>query len=119
MLGTPIFSMNICAGIFGNAELAKELGKKTTENDMLIYNHGSSEGVFTYVTPRIQDNSYKIQSLMQILGMIDVPIVVVSELTPLVAEQLVALDACNFRQGIIVLDGVQKEQLDKIIKNTS
>ncbi|HLD85046.1 MAG TPA: EF-Tu/IF-2/RF-3 family GTPase [archaeon] len=111
--------MNICAGVFGNAEILKDLGKKTTENDMLIYNHGSSEGVFTYVTPRIQDNSYKIQSLMQILGMIDIPIMIISELTPLVAEQLVALDAYSFQNGIIILDGIDKNQVENLIKNTS
>ncbi len=120
--------MHVCAGVFGNTasepthsvqELMKELGKKTTENDMILYNHGSSEGVFTFVTVRIQDNSYKIQSLLQVLGMIDIPIIIVSELTPLIAEQLVAIDSYNFQNGIIVLDGIEKDQLDKIIKNTA
>ena len=110
---------NICAGIFGNEEIAKELGKKTTENDMHIYNHASSEGVFTFVAPRIQDNSYKIQTLMQIIGMIDMPIIIISELSPLVAEQIVALDAYNFEKGIIVLDGIDKNQIENLIKNTS
>src|SRR3989338_7375416 len=114
-----IMSSHITAGVFGNTEIIKELGKKSTENDMILYNHASSEGVFTFVSVRVQDNSYKIQSLLQVLGMIDVPIIVVSELTPLIAEQLVAIYLYNFQNGIIVLDGVEKEQLDKIIKNTA
>jgi len=111
--------MHICAGIFGNIEMLKDMGKKTTENDMLIHNHAASDGVFTYVGIRVQDNSYKIQTLMQIIGMIDIPILVISELTPIIAEQIVALDAYRFERGIIVLDGIEKEELQKVIKNTS
>ena len=72
---------HLIVGILGNhedsQELVKKLGKKGTGSDIELYNHGSSEGVFTYVCV----NSDKIQALLQTLGMIDVPVIVVKELT--------------------------------------
>ena len=113
--------MHITAGIFGNTEILNELGKKGTENDMLIYNHASSEGVFTYVAVNNdgkQNIPYRIQTLMQVIGMIDIPVLIISELSKNVAEQIVALEAYNFEKGILVLDGVDESQVMQLLKNT-
>ena len=77
--------MHITIGVFGDQELAKKLGKKGTTNDIAIYNHGSSEGVFTYVCP----NSDKIQPLLQALNMIDLPVIVVNNLTKEIGEAII------------------------------
>ncbi len=107
--------MNLTVGIFGDEELAKTLGKKGTTNDIAIYNHASSEGIFTYVRP----NSEKVQSLLQTIAMTDIPVVVINELTPETGETLIALDAYSFEKGFILLgDKVVKEQIDPIIKGT-
>jgi len=105
--------MHLTVGIFGNQELAKSLGKKGTTNDISIYNHASSEGVFTFVCP----NSEKIQPLLQVLNMIDVPVLVVENLTKEIGEIIIGLDEINFENGFIITK--VREQLAAIIKNTS
>jgi len=104
-------NMHLTVGIYGDQELAKKLGKKGTINDIAIYNHGSSEGIFTYVCP----NSDKIQTLLQTLGMIDVPVIVVKNLTKEIGEIIIAVDEMNFPYGFII----GNNGIEKIIKNTS
>ncbi|MFH1106223.1 MAG: elongation factor Tu, partial [Candidatus Aenigmatarchaeota archaeon] len=74
--------MHLTIGVFGDQTLAQRLGKKGTTNDIAIYNHGDSEGVFTYVCP----NSEKIQPLLQALNMADIPILVANDLTKEIGE---------------------------------
>ena len=105
--------MHLTIGIFGDPELAKKLGKKGTTNDIAIYNHASSEGVFTYVCP----NSDKIQPLLQVLNMIDVPVLVISSLTKEIGEMIVGIDEMKFERGFIITS--IKEDVQKLIKNTS
>lgn len=107
--------MHATIGIFGNPELAKKLGKAGTSNDIAIYNHASSEGVFTYVYP----DSEKVQPLLQVIGMVDFPVVVFSQLTRELAEQVVALDAARFEHGFVVADGVPEEQIKQVVKGTT
>ena|SRR3989338_6791029 len=103
--------MHLTIGIYGNIELARKLGKKGTENDIAIFNHGSSEGVFTYICP----NSEKIQPLLQTLHMIDLPVLVVKELTKEIGEMLLAIDEMDFETGFIITD----LDLSSLIKGTS
>lgn len=101
-------------GVFGNAGFAKKLGKQGTVNDIAIYNHGSSEGVFTYVTV----NSDKIQPLLQVINMIDIPVLAISELNATVGEQIVAVSEFGFGHGFLMFDGVSGEQVKPLIKGT-
>jgi selenocysteine-specific translation elongation factor len=105
--------MHLTVGIFGDMELAKSLGKKGTANDIAIFNHSSSEGVFTYVCP----NSDKVQPLLQAMNMVDVPVLVINQLTKETGEMIVGLDEMGFEKGFIIT-GV-KEQLQPLIKGTS
>ena len=106
--------MHMTIGVFGNGEFIKKLGKQGTVNDLSIYNHGSSEGVFTYIAV----SSDKIQSLLQAVNMIDFPLLVISELTPAVGEQIVAISEFGFEKGFMLLDGVAEEQVKPLIKGT-
>lgn len=110
--------LHMTIGILGNAEtatnLAKNLGKAGTINDIAIYNHGSSEGVFTYVAV----NSEKIQPLLQAINMIDVPVVTISELNAALGEQIIALNEFGFDYGFLLFDGVREEQVRQLIKGT-
>jgi len=101
--------MHLTLGVFGDNELLKNLGKQGTVNDIMIYNHASSEGVFTFVAP----NSERVQPLLQAIAMTDVP-VISGELTKEVAEQIVALDAFGFGKGFLV-----GEHFQKFVKGTS
>ena len=110
--------LHITAGMFGSKEfaesIAKKLGKQGTANDLVIYNHGSSEGVFTYVTV----NSDKIQSLLQAINMVDVPVIAVNELNAAVGEQIVAISEFGFDEGFILLENISEEQIKPLIKGT-
>ncbi len=105
--------MHLTVGIFGDQELAARLGKKGTSNDISIYNHGSSEGVFTYVCP----NSEKIQPLLQTLNMIDLPVIVANNLTKEIGEVMIAVDEMNFDTGFIISD--VRDSIQPLIKSTS
>lgn len=111
--------LHLTVGIFGNPEfaenIAKKLGKQGTKNDIGIYNHGSSEGVLTYITV----NSEKIQPLLQAINMVDVPVIAISELNPYVGEQIVTLGEFGFEQGFIICENIPAEQIKSIIKGTS
>ena len=99
--------------IVGDQELAKRLGKKGTTNDIAIYNHGSSEGVITYVSP----NSEKIQPMLQVLNMIDVPVIVVKDMTKEIGEILIGIDEMKFKKGFIITD--VEDVVRQFIKGTS
>ncbi len=103
---------HLTVGIFGDNELVKKLGKKGTCNDIEIYNHGSSEGVFTYVCV----NSEKIQPVLQVLSMIDIPVVVVKELTKEIGEAIIAIDARGFEKGYILINN--SDSIKGFIKGT-
>lgn len=105
--------MHLTVGIFGDQELAKSLGKKGTTNDIAIFNHASSEGVFTYVCP----NSEKIQPLLQVLNMIDVPVLVADSLTKEIGEMIVGLHEMNFDKGFIITN--IRDQITEVIKSTN
>jgi selenocysteine-specific translation elongation factor len=106
---------HITVGIFGNTELAKKLAKSGTTNDIAILNHASSEGVLTFAHP----NSEKLQPLLQVIGMVDFPVLVLSQITKEIGEQIVALDAAGFPQGYIVADGIAEAEIKKIVKGSS
>ncbi len=104
---------HLSVGVFGNKELIKQLGKQGTCNDILIYNHGSSDGVYTFMAPR---DSERIHPLLQVLQIIDVPVIIANEITQELAEQIVAIDVMNFDTGFIVS---KSDQIKNIIKGTS
>ncbi len=106
--------LHMTIGVFGDSEFAKKLGKEGTKNDIAIYNHGSSEGVFTYVSV----NSEKVQTLLQVVNMIDVPVFVIKEINAVLGEQLIAVNEYGFDRGFIILEGLHEEQVKPLIKGT-
>ena len=104
--------LHLTVGIFGDNEFARKLGKKGTCNDIEIYNHGSSDGVFTYVCP----NSDKVQPLLQTLDMIDVPAIIVKELTKEIGEIIIAVDCKGFEKGFILTNN--PDSIRNFIKGT-
>ena len=94
--------LRLSVGLFGDIEiiekLANDLGRKGTENDIIIYNHNSSDAAMNFVFPK----SDKIQSLLQAIAMIDIPVIIFDNVTPEVGEQLVALDMFSFEKGFVI-----------------
>ncbi|MCX6820621.1 MAG: EF-Tu/IF-2/RF-3 family GTPase [Candidatus Aenigmarchaeota archaeon] len=116
--------MHVTVGIFGTPErchaIAASLAKKGTENDIAIYNHGSSEGVYTYVCLNTEPGKpQKVQPLLQALAMVDFPVLAVGGLTKDVGEAIVAVDEMRFAQGFIVADAATADALKPMIKGTS
>lgn len=106
--------LHVTVGIFGNAEYAKKLGKAGNVNDIAMYSHGSSEGVFTYVAVA----SDKIQTLLQVVNMIDIPVFVLNEINATVGEQIVAVSEFGFDNGFLMLENITKDQIEPFIKGT-
>ena len=105
---------NLTIGVFGNKEFINDLGKKATVNDIAIHHHWDSTHVFTFVAP----NSEKIQPLLQTLQMCDLPLLVLSELTPQIGEEIVGINEMAFEKGFVILDGVLEDSYKSMIKDT-
>jgi selenocysteine-specific translation elongation factor len=118
--------MHLTVGVFGDPELAKRLGKQGTINDIALYNHGSGGDVITFAAPNSAEN--RIQPLLQVLGMIDVPVVACPDPakgnegagghlpSKELAEQMIAIDACRFSSGFLLSPS---PELKSLIKGTS
>ena len=100
-------------GIFGDNAFADTFGKKGTTNDIAIRNHKSSEGTFIYVHP----DSDKIQSLMQSLNMIDIPVIVADRLTAELGEIMIAVDEMKFDKGFVIAG--DEDAVRGMVKGTS
>lgn len=110
--------MHLTIGLFGShdycIELAKKIAKSGTSNDIAIFNHASSEGVFTYVCP----NSEKIQSLLQCISMAEIPVLAIREMTKEAGEAVIAIDEFGFEKGFIIADESIRQNVSSMIKGT-
>ncbi len=104
---------HLTIGVFGDKEFLKRIAKPGTVNDIMMYNHASSEGVFIYVAPNSTEN--KVQTLLQVVSMIDIPVIVSDSVTKELAEQIIAIDAFGFDSGFIISSS---EDLRNIVKGT-
>ena len=111
--------MHLTIGLFGNREacmeLAKKIAKPGTANDIAIFNHASSEGVFTYVVP----DSEKVQPLLQALSMAEVPVLVIREITKEAGEAIIAIDSVGFEKGFIIASDSVREDVAAMVRGTS
>jgi selenocysteine-specific translation elongation factor len=104
---------HLTVGVFGDKEFMKKLGKPGTVNDIMMYNHSSSEGVYSFASP---NSAEKIQPILQVINMIDVPVIVAEEITKELAEQVIFLDALGFEKGFVIS---QSDSLKNLIKGTT
>jgi selenocysteine-specific translation elongation factor len=103
-------------GIFHDETLGRELGKKGTESDMLMYNRKTDECIYTFMAPA----GDKITVKSQIALCIDAAIVVCHEMTPEVGETILLLDAAGVRNGIFVVPPFSDQnRLSAMIAGTS
>lgn len=107
-------SLNI--GIFNDPELPKTLGKKGTTSDIAIYNRKVGEEVYTFAAP--VGYPEKLAPLFQTIGLSDCAILCVQELTPVLGEVVLALDAFGLERGLLVLDGIELAKAAAVLKGT-
>lgn len=105
--------MHINVGVFGDQELAARMGKKDTVNDIAFYSVSSSEGIFSYIAPA----SAKIQPFLQVLNMIDFPVLVIKEFNKEAGEMIIGIDEMKFDRGFIITE--MKDAVSQFVKGTS
>ncbi|MBI4896014.1 MAG: hypothetical protein HY832_00495 [Candidatus Aenigmarchaeota archaeon] len=101
--------------VLGNIPIAEQLGKKGTESDIVLYNHTSSEGVFTYITI----HSEKIQPLLEAVHMADVCVIAIKELTKPIGEQIVLAAARTWSKGFFFIQNIPDTDVKALVKGTS
>ena len=107
---------HVAVGIFHDDKLGRELGKKGTESDILMFNKKTDDCIYTFMSPF----ENKLTSKTQILSSIDAAIVNCEQITPEVGETLLLLDSIGMKEGILLLPPYSDAtQLRKMIKNTS
>jgi selenocysteine-specific translation elongation factor len=107
---------HVTLGIFHDEQLGRELGKKGTASDILMYNKKTDECVYTFMAPF----ENRLLPKTQILSSIDTAIVNCEQITPEVGETLLLLDSVGMTEGILLLPAYSDTtQLQNMIKNTS
>jgi selenocysteine-specific translation elongation factor len=107
---------HLTIGLFHDDTFGRELGRKGTESDILMFNRKMEEHVFTFMSP-LDD---KIFPKSQIASSIDAAIIVFSAINRELGETVVMLDSFGVSDGIAVTSlYATPEQIAAITKDTS
>ncbi len=107
---------HLTVGIFHDDTLARELGKKDNESDILMFNRKMDDSIFTFMLP-LED---KLSVKSQIVSSIDTAIVAFTKMTRELGETVVLLDSLGVSKGVAVVSPyATPEQISAISKNTS
>lgn len=107
--------MTLTTVILNDPEPGRLLGKRGTASDITLYNRKMGEEIFIFVEP----NQEKLGAMLQAIAMADAAIVRIDALTPEIGEMLLALDMPGKRQGLVVLEGLVREQVLPVLKGHS
>ena len=107
---------NLTVGIFHDEEIGRELGKRGTESDMVMYNRKTDDCIYTFMQP-VGD---KVSVKSQIMSCIDAAILTVTEMTPAVGETVLMLDSFGISRGVIIVPPyTEPNTITAITKGTS
>jgi selenocysteine-specific translation elongation factor len=107
---------HLTIGLFHDDTFGRELGRKGTESDILMFNRKMDEYIFTFISP-VDD---KLTPKSQIVSSIDAAIIVFSGVSRELGETVVMLDSFGVSDGIAVTSlYATPEQIAAITKNTS
>lgn len=107
---------NLTIGLFHDDTFGRELGRKGTESDILMFNKKMEEYIFTFMNP-VDD---KIIPKSQIAASIDAAIIVFNAISREVGETVVMLDSFGVSDGIAVTSlYATPDQIAAITKDTS
>ena len=108
-------SLNI--SFIGANEFLKEFGKQGTLSDIVLYDRKQKDRIFTMVAPISFPD--KIQTLPQVLNMTEVVVLNVTALDKYLAEQIIAIDSLNIKNGFLLHSyDIDDQRLAKMIKGT-
>ena len=94
----PPLMKSLTVGIFHDVELGKDLGKKGSETDIIMFNRKTDDCIFTFMQPA----EGKLSAKSQIMSCIDFAIISFTELTHDVGETVIMLDSFGISKGIIL-----------------
>lgn len=108
---------NLTIAVLAPNGYARDLGKKGTSTDITFYNLKKGHDTVTFLEPtRYPD---RLAPLFYVVSMAHEAIVVVSEITPMLAEWILMLDCAGVKAGYIILKNyIQPEQIAPLIKGT-
>lgn len=107
---------HVTVGIFHDDPLGRELGKKGTVSDLVMYNKKTDDCVYTFMAP-FED---KLTAKTQIISSIDAAIVNCEQMTPSVGEKILLLDSMGITEGMLLLPAYSDvTALHQMIQNTS
>jgi selenocysteine-specific translation elongation factor len=107
---------HLTVGVFHDEALSRELGKKGTESDILMFNRKMDDYIFTFMSP-VAD---KLSAKSQIISTIDAAIVSFSQMTRELGETILMLDLMGVEAGIsITTPYATPDQISAITKNTA
>ncbi len=108
---------NLTVSVLAPNGYAKDIGKKGTSTDITFYNLKKGHITVTLLEPtRYPD---RLAPLFYVVSMAHEAIVVISEITPMVAEWILMLDCAGVKNGTIILKNyIQPKQIAPLIKGT-
>lgn len=107
---------HLTVGVFHDDALGRELGKKGTESDMVMFNRKMDDYIFTFMSP-VAD---KFSAKSQIISTIDTAIVAFSQMTRELGETILMLDLMGVKEGIaITTPYTTPDQVASITKTTA
>lgn len=107
---------HLSVGIFHDQTIGRELGKKGTESDLVMFNRKMDDCIFTFMYP-IED---KLSVKSQIVSSIDAAIVTFDQMTRELGETVVMLDSLSISNGIAVTSTyTTPDRISAISKGTS
>ena len=108
---------NLNASVIGSPEYSKQLGKKSGETDITVYDLKKGETVITMVEPSRYPE--KIQSLYYSAAFGDYAVLVAEKLDQYLGESLLMINTCGVKEGTIVLRNyITEDQLKMFRKGT-
>jgi len=108
---------NLTVAVLAPNGYARDLGKKGTSTDITFYNLKKGHDTVTLLEPTRYPE--RLAPLYYVVSMAHEAIVVVSEITPMLAEWILVLDCAGVKEGTIILKNyIQPDQIAPLIKGT-
>jgi len=108
---------NLTVAVLAPNGYARDLGKKGTSTDITFYNLKKGHDTVTFLEPTRYPE--RLAPLYYVISMAHEAIVVVSEITPMLAEWILMLDCAGVKEGTIILKNyIQPDQISPLIKGT-
>lgn len=109
-------SLNIA--ILGSSEFLNDFGKRGTLSDIVLYDRKLKDRILTFIAPISFPD--KIQTLPQVLNMTDFVVLNITQLDKYLAEQIIAINSLDIRNGFLLHSyDIDEQRLNQMIKGTA